>query len=280
MKTIKYLISAIFAIVILSFPLSCNGTGKHTLLLQSADAFITRTALDQSAQIMTRRLESFNAGKFDISVIYSKNQIMITFLEEADLGSIEKLVTQPGLIGFWETYDRNGLKGILGADNRLFSLLPAGDGYARGDYAGCTFVKDTAIVNHYLQTIKTNEQCRFAWSYDHDGSRACLYALKPAENAGPVITGSDIRTTSFDNDIIKIRLNEAAAARFADVTRRNLEKVIAIILDGEVMASPMVNSEITKGELDISGRFTEQEAGYIAAILVNGVLPSAFVVVE
>jgi preprotein translocase subunit SecD len=275
MKTIKYFVTAIFALAILTIPLSCNGTGKHTLLLQSADASITRTALDQSAQIMTKRLESYNAGKFNVSVIYSGNQIMISFQDEADFGSIEKLVTHRGLIEFWETYDRDELKGILGDDNRLFSLLPFVDGYA-----GCTVAGDTAIVNHFLQTMKTNEKCRFAWAYDHDGSRACLYALKPTDNAGPVLTGSDIESASFDNDIIKIRLNEASAARFADATRRNLDKVIAITLDDIIMSAPRVRSEITNGELDISGRFTKQEAGYITAILVNGVLPSGFSVVK
>ncbi len=280
MKTIKYIISSIFVLIVLTVSLSCNGTGKHTLLLQSADASITRTAMEQSAQIMTKRLESFKAGRFDVSVIYPGNQIMITFPEKADYGSIEKLVTQPGLIEFWETYDRDGLQGILGDDNRLFSLLPAVYDPTPGDYAGCTAMEDTAIINGYLHTIKTDVQCRFAWSYDHDGFRACLFALKPVDNGDPVITGSDIATASFDDDIIKIRLKEAAAVRFADATRRNLDKVIAIMLDDDVISSPRVRSEITSGELDISGRFTKQEAGYITAILANGVLPSVFTVVK
>ena len=96
----------------------------------------------------------------------------------------------------------------------------------------------------------------------------------------PVITGSDIATASFDDDIIKIRLKEAAAVRFADATRRNLDKVIAIMLDDDVISSPRVRSEITSGELDISGIFTKQEAGFITAILANGVMPSVFTVVN
>jgi hypothetical protein len=278
MKPIQYLLIILFIIAALTMSLTGSGNTKHTLIIRSTVTDISFAVLDQSAQIMSRRLEDFNTGKFDISVNPAKMQIKLTFAEEVNFQVIEKLITQNGIIEFWETYDRDGLPGILDGYDRLFSLLTVINEQDGGAKVGCASGEDISSVNDYLRILVTDSTCKFAWSYDREGSLTCLYALKAVGSGGPVIAGSDVTSAVYDNDIIKIRLTESASGKFADATRRNFDRPIAILLDDEVIATPKVRSEIPAGELEISGRFTKSEAGYLAAMLNNGVLPSGFYV--
>jgi preprotein translocase subunit SecD len=280
MKTIKNIVVTLFILATLTVSLTGNGREKHIVLIRSAEADISYAAIDESAKIISSRLRDFDAGEFEVSVIPAKKQIKLTFMEDIDLQTIEMLITHNGIIEFWETYDRDELSGIMEGNDSLFSLMIAGDEYYRGAQAGCVAVEDIGRVNDYLWTLETDKPCKFAWSLDHEGSRACLFALKATDSAGPVITGSEVESAVFDKDIIKIRLTDTASVRFADATRRNLDRVIAMLLDDEVISFPRVRSEIPSGEIEISGRFTKSEAGYIAALLNNGVLPSGFYVVK
>ena len=62
----------------------------------------------------------------------------------------------------------------------------------------------------------------------------------------------------------------------AEATRENAGRVMAIVLDGKVISAPVIRSEITSGEIEITGRFTKTEEGYMAAIIGSGILPATF----
>ena len=72
---------------------------------------------------------------------------------------------------------------------------------------------------------------------------------------------------------VSLVLNEEGTALFADVTKRDLGKRVAIFLDGEPISIPVVQTEITSGEAVISGNFTPQEAKLLATRLNSGALP-------
>ncbi len=96
----------------------------------------------------------------------------------------------------------------------------------------------------------------------------------------PIIKGSEIESATSSRDRIKIRLKPAAAGVFAEATKRNMNNLIAIVLDGKILAAPRVRSEIPSGEIEVSGRYTRAEAGYISAMLGNGMLPATFSIVK
>ena len=280
MKTVKYLIITLLIFTIFAGSIAGTGGTRQTVLIQSTEAMISSSALESASKIITLRLDDLGVGKYKISVLPGEKQIKMVFSEDVDLNLIEKLITHNGVIEFWETYDRVELPGVLGENNRLLSLLPVTDEQETGGAAGCIPGKEITAVSNYLKAIEPGKRISFAWQYDHASQVACLYVLKAFDGGGPVITGSDVESAVFDSDAIRISLTEDASARFADATRRNLDKVIAILLDGEVISSPRVRSEILNGELEITGKFTKDEAGYVAALLNNGVLPSGFFVVE
>jgi len=72
---------------------------------------------------------------------------------------------------------------------------------------------------------------------------------------------------------VSLELIDEGAKLFAEITKRNLGKIVAIVLDGEIISTPVVQSEITDGKAIISGKFTPQEAKLLATRLNSGALP-------
>ena len=64
---------------------------------------------------------------------------------------------------------------------------------------------------------------------------------------------------------IQITFTYAGAKRFAKVTRQNIGKQLAIIIDGRLYSAPMIKSEIRGGQAEVSGDFSEPEANNLAA---------------
>lgn len=280
MKTIKYFFIPLLFLAIYTMAFTNNGNTKHTILIQSSDKNISSVTLNQSSEIISKRLKDFSAGKFDISVIPARKQIKVVFNDDSDFQMIENLLIHNGIIEFYETYNHDGLLELLNGNNQLFALLPNSNFDNAGAKIGCTSEPEVVNVNDCLKTLGVEQKCKFAWSQDFDKSNICLYSLKITDGKGPVITGRDVESAIYDQDRIKIKLKSSAAGLFADATKRNLNNVIAILLDDKVISAPRVMSEITAGEIEISGRFTKSEAGYMAALLNNGALPASFYIVK
>lgn len=276
MKTIKYFFIPVLILALFTLAFANQGNTKRTILIQSSDKNISSVIIDQSAEIISKRLKDFTVGKFDISVIPEKKQIKVIVTDDSDFQTIENLLIHNGIIEFYETYNHDGLLELLNGNNHLFRLLTKSSLDNSGAKIGCTAESEVVIVNDYLKTLGLDQKCKFAWSQDLDKSSVCLYALKITGGKGPIITGNDVESAVYDQDRIKIKLKSSAAGLFADATKRNLNNAIAILLDDRVISAPRVMSEITSGEIEISGRFTKSEAGYIAALLNNGVLPVSF----
>jgi len=72
---------------------------------------------------------------------------------------------------------------------------------------------------------------------------------------------------------VSLELTDDGAKLFAEITKKNLGKVVAIYLDGAPISIPVVQSEITDGHAVISGKFTPNEAKLLATRLNSGALP-------
>ncbi len=80
--------------------------------------------------------------------------------------------------------------------------------------------------------------------------------------------------------VINFRLDNAGARRFADITRTNVGRPFAIVLDGKVLSAPVINEPIPGGSGRITGSFTLAEATDLAALLRAGALPARLTVIE
>lgn len=98
-------------------------------------------------------------------------------------------------------------------------------------------------------------------------------------NRIPELTGADIATANrcFDEanfPAVCFRLNSSAATKFYNLTRNNVGRNFAIVLDGVSMSSPTIRSPIPGGNVIIEGRFSIEEAEDLAAIIEAGELPA------
>ncbi|WP_455475021.1 protein translocase subunit SecD [Bartonella sp. B30(2025)] len=80
--------------------------------------------------------------------------------------------------------------------------------------------------------------------------------------------------------IISFTLNSAGAKVFADITRKNINRPFAIVLDNKVLTAPVINSVIPNGQGQITGDFDTKEASTLAALLRAGALPAPLTVIE
>jgi len=88
---------------------------------------------------------------------------------------------------------------------------------------------------------------------------------------------------SFDQDgrpVVSITFNTAGARRFGNVTRDNVNKPFAIILDDKILSAPNINEPILGGQAQISGSFTVESANQLAVSLASGKLPVKLNVIE
>ena len=90
----------------------------------------------------------------------------------------------------------------------------------------------------------------------------------------PEMTGKSIKEAHpvvdpYGRYEISLQMTSSGKERFATITRQNLHKRLAIVLDGKVCSAPVIQSEITQGQASISGNFTQREAIELSNVLNN-----------
>jgi preprotein translocase subunit SecD len=286
MKPITYTLIAVFIFGIIAMGLTYKPFTKHTIFLQSTDSKISSVSLSQSADIISMRLKSFGTGKFEIKTLPDKNQIRVILTNYKDLNVAENLITQKGILEFYETYDYYSLTELLKGDSNLMKqlhVIAPHDSSARIGYISATEMNG---VNEYLNSAGLNEKCKFAWSNLFDDPNVCLYALRIDNGHRISLTGNDIQSFELKHDAtlqkesIEFKFKKTAIQLWSDVTKRNLNRAIAIVMDNNVIYAPVVRSEINGGNCEITGDFTQTQVRYIVAIGDNGVLPVSFRIVK
>jgi preprotein translocase subunit SecD len=98
---------------------------------------------------------------------------------------------------------------------------------------------------------------------------------------GETLTGAEVRFDSdFNEPYVALNFNSVGAMIFQQVTRENIKKRLAIVLDDNVYSAPVIQDEIAGGRAQITGRFTSEEARDLAIILRAGALPAPVIILE
>ncbi|HEX5399811.1 MAG TPA: protein translocase subunit SecD [Verrucomicrobiae bacterium] len=86
--------------------------------------------------------------------------------------------------------------------------------------------------------------------------------------SGDIVTSARMGRGNLGEPLVEFELTDTAGKRFGEVTRNNIGRRLAIVLDGRLYSAPRINSEIdNRGE--ITGHFTQEEAQKLAAVLQN-----------
>ena len=142
-----------------------------------------------------------------------------------------------------------------------------------GAVVGYAHYKDTATVNKYLSMKEIADELpkdlRLKWGvkaadFDKKGQTFELFAIKSTERNGKAPLEGDVITTAKDDydqygkPSVSMSMNSDGSRRWALMTKQNVGKAIAIVLDGYVYSAPNVNGEITGGNSQITGNFSPE----------------------
>jgi SecD/SecF fusion protein len=159
-----------------------------------------------------------------------------------------------------------------------------------GAVIGYANYKDTSKVNFYLSLkqirVLLPRDIKFLWSvkpikYDKTASTFELYAIKVTGRDGKAPLSGDVvvnaradfgQTRSVAE--VNMSMNGEGTKIWGRMTKENLKRCIAIVLDNYVYSAPVVQSEINTGNSQITGDFTTEEAKDLANVLESGRLPA------
>ena len=165
----------------------------------------------------------------------------------------------------------------------------------QGPVVGYANYKDTADINKYLSMPEVQAEMpkdlRLKWGvspyeYDPKAQTFELYAIKSTERNGRAPLEGDVVVNAKDEfdhygkPAVSMSMNTDGARRWAQLTKQNVGKAIAIVLDGYVYSAPNVNQEITGGNSQITGHFTPEQAKDLANVLKSGKMPAPAHIVQ
>ena len=164
-----------------------------------------------------------------------------------------------------------------------------------GCIVGYADYKDTADVNRILNMKAVKEvmprDLKLMWGVkasdmDKTGRIFELYAIKSTERngraplEGDVVTDAKDEYDQFNKPCVSMSMNTEGSRRWAALTKKNIGREIAIVLDGYVYSAPRVNSEITGGNSQITGNFTPEVTKDLANVLKSGKMPAPARIVQ
>ncbi len=170
----------------------------------------------------------------------------------------------------------------------LLSLLQPTQG-AYGCVVGYAAKRDMEAISELLESPEAKEvlpsDLRLKWGVKGIGEGANaniyeLYAIKVTERNGRAPLEGDVVTDASDTydqhgrPCVSMKMNVDGARRWAALTKANLKRSVAIVLDDNVYSAPTVQSEITGGSSEITGSFTAEETRDLANVLKSGKMPA------
>ena len=180
--------------------------------------------------------------------------------------------------------------------NPLFAVFqPVPQGLAIVGYANA---RDTADVNKVIYSNVAASvlpaECKLRWGAKPEdfggqntkGDVFALYALKITEPNGRAPLEGDVITSSKDDfdqmghPSVSMQMNSDGARRWSQITKQNIGRGVAIVLDDAVYSAPRILSQIDGGNSQITGNFTIEDTKDLANTLNSGKMPAPTRIVQ
>ncbi|MGL4394767.1 MAG: protein translocase subunit SecD [Brevinema sp.] len=223
------------------------------------------TALTRALEILKNRIDAFGVAEPSIRPTYD-GKITIELPGVSDPNLLKESLAQVGKLEFRfvnqelmnslanQGVPMNGQYGILSRDDVPVSfVLP----------------RDTEWLSYWENDAADIPQLK-GW-----------YLVKKAvELDGTAIKSANLDSDNLGRSVVAFTLTDEGGQEFADITKNNIQRQLAIVLDDRVRSAPVIQGEIPGGRGQISGSFTFQEATYLANILEAGALPVRLNIIE
>ncbi len=182
--------------------------------------------------------------------------------------------------------------------NPLFSIFQPTQGNTLA-VVGYANARDTAEINKIIYSDLARQilpaELKLRWGakpedfggQDTKGDIFELYALKVTEPSGRAPLEGDVITSSKDDfepntgrPCVSMQMNSDGARRWSQITKQNIGKAVAIVLDDAVYTAPRILTQIDGGNSQITGNFTIEDTKDLANTLNSGKMPAPTRIVQ
>lgn len=254
---------------------------------------------NSATNVLRNRIDQFGVVSPNIQVLQGKDgQILMELPGVKDHERVRELIQRSANLEFYETYTTqeigtqlsNAVSRLM-ADTTVNVAPLAALLQAPGYGATVGFAPDAramaaidALLANPAAKAQLPSDLKLAWGVKpfvqtaQDGTETnygfALYALK-APGGKPALDGKAVTDASANYDPLRgnevsMRMNNDGARNWARITAANINRQVAIVLDGKVYSAPNVNSAIEGGQSSITGDFTLEEANDLANVLKSG----------
>ena len=188
---------------------------------------------------------------------------------------IKKSFPQGETVTFCETYTFEEVISKLDPEDNFFTLVHLKEAYPESSRIGTCHEADMKRLWSYIESeafrSKVQEDLIIAAGVEAKDQMIPLYAIRKSASNDVFPTQQDIDEVSVresdneENYALFISFSESGVKKWASMTRKNMGKNIAILLNGKVLAAPRVQEEIKDGKCTISGNYTRSEINKLKA---------------
>ncbi len=220
------------------------------IVLQMTDDEIERiqeNAVSQGLETIRNRVDQFGVSEPTIQV-QGERRILVQLPGIKDADRAIKLIGKTARLDFKLVDEENSL------ESALAGVPPEGD----------------EILYQRTENKETGEV-----------TRTPFLVKKRTVLTGDTLTSAEVRYDSeFNEPYVALTFNSIGAMIFHQITRENIKKRLAIILDGNVYSAPVIQDAIPGGRAQVTGSFTTEEARDLAIVLRAGALPAPVIILE
>lgn len=267
--------------------------------------------------ILNQRLSRIAIGEAVIEV--SANIIHIKVKTAEDESMVKSLLLTRGSLEFWETYSNNEIAPLVVKADDILTKGLGGRPAKNKDYSPHPILSILILYTYKdfddneifspgasFGMLKLKDRLRFAelmalpavralFPADFDYKIAAnpvknsdsLYNVYALKGFGAAISGNCVVDTKSEEQLyskgefkVSMQMSGPCAPKWKKLTHDNIGNSIAIVVDGKVFTAPSVNSEISNGRSEISGRFTESETKSLAWVLQAETLPVDLILIK
>jgi SecD/SecF fusion protein len=251
-------------------PKPLNGGQAYTLNLRpkEIEAFKDDT-LRRSLEILRNRIDQFGVAE-PVIVPQGADQIVIQLPGVQDPTRARALIRQTAQLEFKLVDDESpvNLNELIDAADKEGRLR---DRYDRADVSQALAGKIPPDTEVYYELRKDPDT--------HRETKIPLLIKKKVLLTGDRVDNANVRPDAGEIAVVA-HFNTEGAQEFDRITRDNVKKRLAIILDGVVRSAPVIQERIGGGTARITGNFSPEEAADLATVLRVGALPASVKVVQ
>ncbi len=266
----------------------------YRLKIDDKGLLISKLQIDSTISVLKKRLLNAGYKNSIVAYNYSNKEFMVESESVIEEEFMSNWLVKPCEVSFYETYTAIELLSVLLAypnhdidldkKKAFYTLLNISDSIINDrkiSNVGVIKISDTTEFNKVKKDLKSYlpEDCLLAYEQNQtllEKPALAIFALRNNTWKLPLQDMLDSIKMIVDwrgEPAISIHFNKTGTKKFAAITQKNINKAIAIVVDGLVYSAPFVNGEIEGGHAEIVGSFKAMEVKQLANMLSGGYLP-------